>query len=105
MNLSIEDQRIVLDAIGEHGGAEECSSIESKLLREADYLDFLGIIAIARDFAKGPTNLRKCVDAVKKRMRLFNHLTLPRSIEIGRERLDEMNYFFERMESESFGLY
>lgn len=65
----------------------------------------MGIIGIARDSAKGPKNLRKCVDAVKKRMRLFNHLTLPRSIEIGRERLAEMNHFIERLESEAFGLY
>jgi uncharacterized protein len=105
MDLSIEDQRIVLDAIGEHGGAGECSSIESKLLREADYLDFLGIIGIARDFARGPKNLQKCVAAVKKRMKLFSQLTLPKAIEIGKERLAEMNHFLERMESESFGLY
>jgi len=102
-DLSAEDQRIVLDAIGEHGGAGECSSMESKLLREADYLDFLGIIGIARDFAKGPKNLQKCVAAVKKRMKLFDQLTLPKAIEIGRERLAEMNHFLERLESESFG--
>lgn len=82
MNLSSGSQGIVMDAIGEHGGAGDCSNIESTLLREADYLDLLGAIGIARYFAKEPRNLRRCVDAVKKRMRLFNHLTLPRSIEI-----------------------
>jgi uncharacterized protein len=105
MDLSAEDQCTVLDAIGEHGGAGECSSIESKLLREADYLDFLGIIGIARDIAKGPRNLQKCVAAVKKRMKLVDQLTLPKAIEIGRERLAEMNDFLERLESESFGHY
>ncbi|HOB92010.1 MAG: hypothetical protein WBH42_07685 [Bacillota bacterium] len=45
------------------------------------------------------------MDAVKGRMRLFNQLTLPKAIDIGGERLSEMNYFLERMESESFGLY
>lgn len=105
MDLNDEDQRIVLDAIGEHGGAGECSSIESRLLREADYLDFLGIIGIARDFAKGPRNLQKCVAAVKKRMKLLHELTLPKAIEIGRERLAEMNDFLERLECESFGYY
>lgn len=52
-----------------------------------------------------PRDLRKCTDAVKKRMRLFNQLCLPTSVEIGKERFREMNHFIERMESESFGLY
>lgn len=53
MSLDSKSQDIVLDAIGEHSGSGDCSSIESTLLREADYLDFMGIIGIARDFAKG----------------------------------------------------
>jgi uncharacterized protein len=105
MGLSGEKLEIVLRAIGEHGGMGDCSSIESLLLREADYLDFQGVIGIARDFAKGPRNLRKCVEAVKKRMKLVDQLTLPKAIEIGRERLAEMNQFLERLESESFGSY
>src|SRR3990172_4500847 len=34
-------------------------SPEALLLREADFLDFLGVIGIAREFAKGPKNLQK----------------------------------------------
>jgi uncharacterized protein len=105
LNLDKTKQKIVLDMISEHNSSGNCSSIESTLLRDADNLDFLGIIGIARDFAKGPKDLKKCMEAIKKRVKFFNYLTLPKSIEIGKERLDEMNYFIERMESESFGLY
>jgi uncharacterized protein len=105
LNLDETRQNIVLNAIREHNGSGDCSSIESTLLRDADYLDFLGFIGIARDFAKGPRDLKKCLEATRKRIKLVNYLVLPKSIEIGEERLKEINYFLERMESESFGHY
>lgn len=106
LDLGEKRQNIVLDAISEHNlRSGDCSSVESTLLRDADNLDFLGIIGIARDFAKGPRDLKKCIEATKKRIKFVNYLTLPKSIEIGKERLAEINYFLDRMESESFGLY
>lgn len=106
LDLNEKQQNIVLDAISEHNlNSGNCSSIESTLLRDADNLDFLGIIGIARDFAKGPRDLKKCMEATKKRIKFFSYLTLPKSIEIGKERLEEINYFIERMEAESFGHY
>lgn len=105
LNLDVKQQTIVLDAIGEHNGTGPCSGMEATLLRDADNLDFLGIIGIARDFAKGPKDLKKCMAAIQKRMKVFDYLILPKSIAIGQERLEEMKYFIERMESDSFGLY
>lgn len=105
MDLDEKEKEIILNAISEHNSFGQCSSIESTLLRDADNLDFLGIVGIARDFAKGPKDLKKCMEAIKKRMKLYNYLFLPKSIEIGKERIEEMKYFIERMENESFGHY
>ncbi|MGE5607385.1 MAG: HD domain-containing protein [Bacteroidota bacterium] len=106
LNLNEKRQNIILNAISEHNlPSGKCSSIESTLLRDADNLDFLGFIGIARDFAKGPRDLKKCLEATKKRIKFFNYLTLPRSIEIGKERLEEINFFIARVESESFSFY
>jgi len=105
LDLDEKRRNIVLDAIIEHNGTGVCSSMESTLLRDADNLDFLGFIGIARDFARGPRDLKKCMEAVRKRVKFFNNLILPRSIEIGKVRLKETNYFIERMEAESFCNY
>ncbi|MBN2545423.1 MAG: HD domain-containing protein [Spirochaetes bacterium] len=105
LNFNENKQKIILDAIREHNKTGDCSSMESILLRNADYLDFLGIIGIARDFAKGPQDIKKSLEAVRKRFKFFDYLTLPKSIQIGKERLKEMNNFIERLEAESFGFY
>lgn len=77
LNLDEKRQNIILNAISEHNlRSGHCSSIESTLLRDADNLDFLGFIGIARDFAKGPRDLKKCMEATKKRINFFNYLTL-----------------------------
>jgi len=104
--LDEKKQKIILDAISEHNTSVPCSSMESTLLRDADNLDFLGFIGIARDFvAKGPKDIKKCLEFTKKRIKFFERLILPESSAIGKERLNEMHYFIERVEAESSGHY
>ena len=62
-HVQITDQQkiIILDAIEVHDyrSVLPAGSLEAVLLREADFLDFLGAIGVAREFAWGPNQLKK----------------------------------------------
>ncbi len=79
-------------------------SVEALLLREADFLDFLGVIGIAREFAKGPKNIQTSYQQILKRKELIkDRFTLPLARLIATERLARMEDFFQALLVESFG--
>jgi uncharacterized protein len=79
-------------------------STEALLLREADFLDFLGVIGIAREFAKGPKNIKKSYQQIlKRREEIKDRFTIPQARLIAEERLARMNDFFQALLEESFG--
>lgn len=81
-------------------------STEALLLREADFLDFLGTIGIAREFAKGPKNIQKSYQQLLKRKEeLKDRFTIPQARLIADERLARMDEFFEALLAESFGYF
>lgn len=77
---------------------------EALLLREADFLDFLGPLGVARELAWGPNNLRKVIDRVHTRIdTLRGRFTLPAAQLLATERIAEMEVLMSRLEQESFG--
>jgi HD superfamily phosphodiesterase len=79
-------------------------TIEALLLREADFLDFLGVIGIAREFARGPNDLRTSYAQIVSRKNLIkNRFTLPKAKEMAIQRLARMEIFLEALRDESFG--
>ncbi len=97
---------VVLEAIEMHDYRNHAAvqSNEALLLREADWLDMLGIVGVLRAFASGPNDLRSCYANARARYEgIRERLTLPVAQAIARERLAEMELVFERLEAESFG--
>ena len=66
LDLSSTQKAILLEAIELHDYRDmrPTQSNEALLLREADMLDFLGMIGMARDFARGPRNVETCYKSI-----------------------------------------
>jgi uncharacterized protein len=105
-NCPEELKALILECIELHhsGGSER--SIESILMRDADVLDFLGIVGILRDFSKNPRNLRKARQEVQRRRdKLPALLCLQKAQAIAAQRIEEMDMILSQFEAESFGCY
>lgn len=97
---------VILEAIAKHDYrcSEPAESLEALLLREADFLDFLGVVGIVREFAWGPNNLQKCYDRVLARIAgLRDRFTIPAAQALARQRIAEMEPFLARLVEESRG--
>jgi HD superfamily phosphodiesterase len=105
--LTPTQQTLLLDAIELHDyrDTRPTSSNEALLLREADMLEFLGMIGIAREFARGPKNLDTCYQRVlSRRYGVEGRFQLPRAREIARLRLERMEECLRWLREESFGV-
>ena len=81
-------------------------STEAILLRDADVLDFLGVVGILRDFSKSPKDLRKGYETTKKRReKLPKTLFFEKSQELAKTRLRQMDKFLAIFETDSFGCF
>ena len=79
-------------------------SNEALLLREADMLEFLGMIGMAREFARGPKNVETCYKRIlSRRYGIQGRFTLPRAKEIAQVRLERMEQALGWLLEESFG--
>ncbi len=79
-------------------------SNEALLLREADMLEFLGMIGMAREFARGPKDLEVCYRRIlSRRDGIQGRLTIPSAQQIARVRFERMEQCLIWLEEESFG--
>jgi len=104
--LSPAECGLVLHAIERHDYRDPrpAETTEALLLREADFLDFLGAIGVAREFAWGPNDLKICCERILSRKEtLQERFTLPAAQAIAARRLAEMAHFLKLLEEESFG--
>jgi uncharacterized protein len=107
LNLTPEQKQILLETIALHDYRDPrpTSSNEALLLREADMLEFLGMMGIAREFARGPKNVETCYKQIlARRYGIQNRFTLPRAQEMARVRLERMEQSLEWLLEESFGI-
>ena len=105
--LSTATQAVIAEAIELHDYRDKRphTSVESLLLREADWLDMLGVIGIAREFAWGPNNLQKCYDrAVTRGAGIQGRLTIPKAQELAEQRIVRMDHMLQLLREESFGI-
>jgi len=106
VDLPVDIKDKILEAIELHDYRDKrpVRSSEALMLREADFLDFLGAIGIAREFAKGPKDLKKSYQQIlKRREAIKDRFTIPQAKEIAQVRLARMEEFFESLLDESFG--
>jgi hypothetical protein len=104
--LSDGQKAILLEAIELHDYRDRCptQSNEALLLREADMLEFLGMIGMAREFARGPKNVEACYKRIlSRRYGIQGRFTLPRAQEIARVRLERMEQSLGWLLEEGFG--
>ena len=97
---------IIVEAVINHNKAGKGSHNETRLIRNADGIDYLGYMAVARDFVKFPKDMKKALEVLKKRKAMFAPLVdLESAIELAAPRISELDSFIERFEQESFGIY
>ncbi len=104
--LTPAQKEIVLVAIECHDYRSTlpvCSQ-EGLLLREADFLEFLGANGVVREYAWSPNHLRRAYQQIlKRRDAIRGHFTLPVAQEMAAERLGRMEKILGWLEEESFG--
>lgn len=107
LDLTDEQKIILLETIELHDyrDARPPQSREALLLREADMLEFLGMIGMAREFARGPKNVETCYKRIlSRRYGIQGRFTLPRAQEIAQVRLERMEKSLQWLNEESFGI-
>jgi HD superfamily phosphodiesterase len=107
LGLTATQNDALLEAIELHDyrDTRPTTSNEALLLREADMLEFLGMIGMARDFARGPRNVETCYKRILSRCNdIQDRFTLPRAQEIASIRLQRMETSLEWLLEESFGV-
>ena len=106
LDLNATQKNILLETIELHDYRDmrPTQSDEALLLREADMLEFLGMIGMARDFARGPRNVETCYRRIlSRRDDIHGRFTIPRAEEIARVRFERMEQAFQWLLEESFG--
>jgi len=104
--LTAAQKDILLETIELHDYRDmrPTKSNEALLLREADMLEFIGMMGMARDFARGPKNVEACYKRILSRRDVIqNRFTLPRAQEIAKVRLERMEISLDWLVEESFG--
>ncbi len=104
--LSAEAVAVILEAIERHDYRDPrpVDSSEALLLREADFLDFLGPVGVAREFAWGPNDLAQVIQRIRGRIAgIRGRFTLPLAEEIAGQRILEMKSLLARLEADSEG--
>lgn len=97
---------VIVEAVKYHDKAGMGGYNETKLLRNADGIDYLGYMAAARDFSKAHEDMRKAVSALKKHRKVFSSiLELDYAKKLAEPRLAELDGFIDAFEKESFGIY
>ena len=106
LDLTDGQKIILLETIELHDyrDVRPTQSNEALLLREADMLEFLGMIGMAREFARGPKNVETCYKRIlSRRYGIQGRFTLPRAKEIAQVRLERMEQALGWLLEESFG--
>lgn len=107
LDLPSSDQQILLEAVEFHDYRDMRlpQSAEALLLREADMLEFLGMIGMAREFARGPKDVAVCYRRIlDRRAGIEGRFTLPRAQNIAAIRLERMQQCLAWLEEEGFGM-
>jgi len=107
LNLTVDQKENLLEAIELHDyrDTRPTKSNEALLLRETDMLEFLGMMGMAREFARGPKNVETCYKRIlSRRYGIEGRFTLPVAQEIAKVRLERMETSLGWLIEESFGV-
>lgn len=105
MELGETAVTIILETIEYHDYRDfrPVTSTEALLLREADFLDFLGIIGLVREVGRGPKELTSAIKTVlARREKIQDRFTLPVARQMAAVRLARLEKCLEWLQEESF---
>jgi len=104
--ISADRIEIIVEAVKYHDKCGQGKTNETKLLRNADAIDYLGFITVARDFSKQPNEMSKAVAAIKKHLNDFTALLeFDSALHMAEPRIKKLKLFLSEFEQESYGLY
>ena len=96
----------IVEAVKYHDKRGQGTANETNILRNADAIDYLGFMAVARDFSKQPNDMFKAITALKKHRKEFAALLeLDSAVRLAEPRIKKLDLFISEFEEESFGLY
>lgn len=107
LDLKTAQKEVLLETIELHDYRDmrPTKSNEALLLREADMLEFLGMIGMAREFARGPRDVELCYRRIlDRRYGIQGRFTLPCAQKIARVRLQRMETSLGWLLEESLGV-
>lgn len=107
-NYGYNDSQIevIVEATKYHDKVNMGSRNETRLIRNADGIDYLGFMAVARDFVKFSGNFEKTLAALKRRKEQFLPIVdLTYAKELAAPRVEELEHFINRFEEECYGVY
>ena len=97
---------VIVEATEYHDKPNMGNHIETQLIRNADGVDYLGYMAVARDFTKFPGDFGKALTTIKRRKeQFFPIIDLPYAKELAAPRVEELEHFINRFEEECFGIF
>lgn len=105
MDLPEATVSVILEAIEYHDYRDQrpVVSAEALLLREADFLDFLGIIGLVREYARGPADPQAALQRVLiRREAIEDRFTLSAARHIAAVRLARLEQCLQWLQEESF---
>ena len=105
MELSETAVALILETIEYHDYRDfrPVTSTEAVLLREADFLDFLGIIGLVREYGRGPKELISAYQTViGRREKIQDRFTLPIAQQMAATRLARLAQCLAWLQEESF---
>ena len=97
---------MIVEAVKYHDKANMGSLNETRLIRNADGVDYLGYMAVFRDVTKFPNDIKRFLATIKRRKeQFFSIIDLPYAKELAAPRLEEQEHFIRRFEEECYGIY
>ncbi len=97
--------QVALEAIDKHMFTSDVGkNVEAIIIRDADILDFLGIIGVARSFLKAQDDLRLGYQEILNLSKTLPDKTVTEKARVmAEERQEEMEDFIEKLRIETFG--
>jgi uncharacterized protein len=104
-SFSHEEEDLIRETVSSHHSKETPQSLEAILFRDADALDFLGYIGVARNLMRFGKDFSKALEAIRRhRLTLSCILHEEEAREMAKARIEEMDAFLSGLNAEHFAL-
>ena len=97
---------MIVEAVKYHNKTGLGQYNETKLIRNADAIDYLGYMAVARDFSTYSKDMKQAISALKRRKEMFVPLIdIDYAKYLAAPKIERLDHFISLFEEESFSIY